>query len=678
MIRVFTAFSGYDSQCLALDRLKRDFPTFDYELVGWAEIDKYAIQAHNALYPQWADRNYGDISKIDWDDVPDFDLFTYSFPCFIAGTLLYTSNGYTSIENIKEGDEVLTHANRFCKVEKIGKKPSNDLHRVKGMMFDEIVCTGEHPFYSRKMYRYGHFCKRAFTEPKWVKAKDLCKSDYLGYAICTKSELPRWEGSIDKRWGHERRVNKLKPLFDKPSFWYIMGRYVGDGWMKTNEKYGSGIVICCSDRNEHSLVSALNEIGFHFTKAIERTVYKYHISMNELNSFVKRYGHLAHGKRIDHDTINLPVNLLKSFIDGVLDSDGCFTENEYKVSSVSRELIYGLQHCVAKVYNCHSRLYKTAKRGKTVIEGRVVNQRDQYSLVWHTDKRVQDKAFFEDGYIWFPLQSVEKIEGTDIVYNIQVSDDHSYTANGAIVHNCTDISNAGRQKGFQVGSGTRSSLLWECCRAIEAKRPRYLLMENVKSLVSKKFLPNYIQWLQYLTRHGYRNFSQVINAKDYGVPQCRTRVFCVSILDEDSNYQFPKEIPLNIRMKHILDGYVDEGEPVSNATATTLCLNSKVNGRQPSLQDRIYDAEGISTAITTCFHPKIKDYNGEVRSLTPRECFRLMGVEDKDIDTIQASGVSNSRQYKLAGNSIVVDCLYHIFRKMFVSTENEDKQLTLF
>ena len=80
-IKVFTAFSGYDSQCLALDRLKENYPDFDYELVGWAEIDKYAIQAHNAIYPQWADRNYGDISKINWDEVPDFDLFTYSSPC---------------------------------------------------------------------------------------------------------------------------------------------------------------------------------------------------------------------------------------------------------------------------------------------------------------------------------------------------------------------------------------------------------------------------------------------------------------------------------------------------------------------------------------------------------------------------------------------------------------------
>ena len=80
-IRVFTAFSGYDSQCMALDRLKEEVPSFDYELVGWSEIDKYAIKAHNAIYPQWTDRNYGDICKIDWSKVPDFDLFTYSFPC---------------------------------------------------------------------------------------------------------------------------------------------------------------------------------------------------------------------------------------------------------------------------------------------------------------------------------------------------------------------------------------------------------------------------------------------------------------------------------------------------------------------------------------------------------------------------------------------------------------------
>lgn len=75
-LRVFTSFSDYDSQLMAL----RDIGA-DYECVGWSEIDKWAIKAHNAVFPELADRNYGDITKIDWNAVPNFELFTYSFPC---------------------------------------------------------------------------------------------------------------------------------------------------------------------------------------------------------------------------------------------------------------------------------------------------------------------------------------------------------------------------------------------------------------------------------------------------------------------------------------------------------------------------------------------------------------------------------------------------------------------
>ena len=76
MLRVFTAFSGYDSQCMALDRIG-----VDYDLVGWSEIDRFAIRAHDAVYPQYADRNFGDITAIDPNALPDFDLMTYSSPC---------------------------------------------------------------------------------------------------------------------------------------------------------------------------------------------------------------------------------------------------------------------------------------------------------------------------------------------------------------------------------------------------------------------------------------------------------------------------------------------------------------------------------------------------------------------------------------------------------------------
>ena len=90
-LKVFTTFSGYDSQCLALR--KAGIP---FDLIGWSEIEKRAITAHNALFPEYKDRNYGDICKIDWDNVPDFDLFTYSSPCqsfSIAGQMLGGDEG---------------------------------------------------------------------------------------------------------------------------------------------------------------------------------------------------------------------------------------------------------------------------------------------------------------------------------------------------------------------------------------------------------------------------------------------------------------------------------------------------------------------------------------------------------------------------------------------------------
>ena len=123
---------------------------------------------------------------------------------------------------------------------------------------------------------------------------------------------------------------------------------------------------------------------------------------------------------------------------------------------------------------------------------------------------------------------------------------------------CQDISTAGKQRGFVEGCGSRSSLLWECRRAIEAKRPRYLLMENVKALTQKKFKPEFQRWIDTLTELGYTSFWQVLNAKDFGVPQNRERVFMVSFLDSNAAFEFPKPFPLEKRLRDVLEENVDE------------------------------------------------------------------------------------------------------------------------
>lgn len=123
---------------------------------------------------------------------------------------------------------------------------------------------------------------------------------------------------------------------------------------------------------------------------------------------------------------------------------------------------------------------------------------------------------------------------------------------------CTDISSAGKQLGLSQGAGTRSSLLWECEKAITAKKPKWLLMENVKALVSQKFIGEFRKWEQWLASLGYVNFYKVLNAKDYGVPQNRERVFMVSILDDNASFKFPEPFQSDRRIKDILEPEVDE------------------------------------------------------------------------------------------------------------------------
>lgn len=127
---------------------------------------------------------------------------------------------------------------------------------------------------------------------------------------------------------------------------------------------------------------------------------------------------------------------------------------------------------------------------------------------------------------------------------------------------CQDLSVAGKQAGITENS--RSGLLFQVERLLEravqdGTQPKYLLLENVKNLVGKKFFPDFQRWLNKLDELGYRNYWKVLNAKNYGVPQNRERVFVVSIRkDINQTYEFPKEIPLTKRLKDVLETNVDE------------------------------------------------------------------------------------------------------------------------
>lgn len=130
---------------------------------------------------------------------------------------------------------------------------------------------------------------------------------------------------------------------------------------------------------------------------------------------------------------------------------------------------------------------------------------------------------------------------------------------------CQSISAAGLQHGFAEGSGTRSSIIWNVRDAVLEKRPKFLCLENVKAMVSGKFVGMFNLWQRELERLGYVNFAQVLNAKDYGVPQNRERIFLVSVhmnelegIAGNVKYNFPEPFPLEMRLKDVLEKNVDE------------------------------------------------------------------------------------------------------------------------
>lgn len=126
---------------------------------------------------------------------------------------------------------------------------------------------------------------------------------------------------------------------------------------------------------------------------------------------------------------------------------------------------------------------------------------------------------------------------------------------------CQDISNAGKQKGFtdENGERTRSGLFFEALRIIDDYKPKFAIAENVKALVSKKFTEEFKTVLESLEEVGYNNYYTVLNAKDFGIPQNRERVFIISIRkDIDKGFTFPEAIPLELRLKDMLEDEVDE------------------------------------------------------------------------------------------------------------------------
>ena len=166
---------------------------------------------------------------------------------------------------------------------------------------------------------------------------------------------------------------------------------------------------------------------------------------------------------------------------------------------------------------------------------------------------------------------------------------------------CQDFSVAGLQAGGDKGSGTRSSLMWCTVDIVEAVRPKYVVWENVKNLLSVKNRHNFDSYLEIMDTLGYNSYYKVLNAKNYGIPQNRERVFTVSIRkDIDTGYEFPEGFELKKKLKDVLEEVVDEKYYLSDKLLAGLIASTERNKEKGNgFAFETTDGSGVAKTVTT-------------------------------------------------------------------------------
>lgn len=602
-LRVCTAFSGYDSQCMALDRLG-----IDYELVGWSEIDKYAIQAHNAVYPQWKERNFGDISKIDWNLVPDFDMFTYSFPCTdisVAGLQ----------KGLKEGSGTRSSLLWEC-------KKAIELKKPKYLLMENVKALTSKKFLPYLKEWDSYLRMKGYTNfTKVLNAKD--------YGVPQNRERVFMVSILGEAMFHFpltiRLVKRLKDVLETnvDEKYYLSDKKI-ESFIRNNEKH----------RKKENGFLWKPKTGNNIANCIRANVYKTGATDNTV-LIVGRINASQDGKVHDTNGIVQCISAGHNNSPKILQPIICAMRGRNPENPSDRKCGSPTEQRI-EVGGDVSNTITTVQKDNLVIEPIFLEEIGNKRL----------KEMLESGQI-----ASDKAQIID-VYNRSISEDLCPTIRTNIDSSCNYwvseplyIAQA-TEKGYAEiypggvfdasfpGSNTRRGRVQECGE------------------ISPTILANQQPPCRYEGIKVIANINNVMSGRIYDVEAISP---CLTA-SQGGNVQ-PK--------------IIDNVEFICN-----------VNPSGKGMNGNVFGIDGVSPTLTTNKGEgvKIVEYGitYRIRKLTPRECLRLMDVPEKYIDKMLNSGISNSQLYKMAGNSIVVACLEHIFRKMFIDKENEAQQLSLF
>lgn len=566
-----------------------------WELVNFCEFDKYATKSYCAIHNVDESKNLGDITKVDENELDDFNMICGGSPCFVEGTLVLTELGYKPIEEIEIGDVVYTKEKRWKKIKRIGSDGEKEICSIAAMGMLPIECTLNHPFWIKhKCRKWNNNIRRYeyyLSDAEKVYAANLTTNDFIGIPIISDKDNELYKISDELLW--------------------LLGRFVADGVISDSEVILS---IGMDKISDFDRISIYHRIYKH-TKSCYRVVFN---KTSELYHFVSKYnfGKGAINKNIPVEILELPKEKLKIFLDGYWSGDGCSIKDTVirQATTISRKLALMLVLAVQKVYSTGCKVYFDKRPDRCEIEGRIVNQNDTYMVRFLTEN-LKSSFFVENDFVWYPIKNIKKEGLKKVIYNIEVEDDHTYIANGATVFNCQDFSVAGKQKGSvwtckdcgeeynpltvhwskrdccpNCGSKniekTRSSLLVEYLRVIRANKPNFGIYENVKNIVGKQFKDTTFKlFTDELEEYGYNVYWKVLNSKNYGIPQNRERVYLIFIKKDLDNgkFKFPEPFDNGLRLKDLLEDEVDERFYISDEKVERFITN--LNDKNSLLYD---------------------------------------------------------------------------------------------
>lgn len=538
MKKAISLFSGCGGDTLGLERA-------GYTVVAFNEFKRAAHDTHIVNFPESVlikgDKGVTDITKIpDTAFMPykGADVVFAGFPCFVKDTLVLTQEGYKEIQNVSLEDKLLTHVGKFQSIVNLQHKEyTGQLYSVDIKYHpNNIEATEEHPFYvRRKVETWNNATRsyeRTFGPPEWKHAKELTKDDYCGMAVNTKSIVPTI--TIQKKVNNSR-MDTLNMVLDNHDEWFMMGYFVGDGWIQETKKQdgrSANIIRFAVHNNDHEVLARLQKVlPITDKRSYSGKSTKFGCANASWFHILKQFGKYAHGKKIPEWVQDAPTQFIQSFLEGYMAADGNIRKDgTYNYTTVSYDLAFGVQRLYLKLGRIFG-IQKTKRPSTCVIQGRTVNQRDTYNMRGYVEERERIySSFIEDGYAWlaiFAITSRPVVE--EPVYNFEVDIDNSYIVENTIVHNCQGFSAAGKKK----ITDPRNQMFRQFVRFTKVVQPAFVIGENVPGLLSMRSGPSendplvIEQIRSAFAEIGYTLTYQVLEANEFGVPQKRKRLLIV-------------------------------------------------------------------------------------------------------------------------------------------------------